>query len=257
MRVRSEITRPFDLSLASNRFVLIATPLSGVAAGLVTLAVGDGWALAVRHGFSAGGATFLAWALVRELHPDRLGVAVVAAALAPFGLFLGTPDLLATTVVLLAARLVAGTTGRGLRWADLVIVTAFATSVAMRSTGAGVLTTTAIALFGVLLVQDRHRLDMAIATLIVAGLAVYAWWDIAVAFDRWTIVPAVLGAFALLGPRRVTSATDRPGGVISPHRIRAARGYTLTAAALAALFSDPSAMAPVWIALAATAMRPT
>lgn len=257
MRVRSEITRPFDFSLSSNRFILIAIPVSGVVAGLVTLALGDGWALAVRHGFSAGGATFLAWALVREFHPDGLGVAVVAAVLAPFGLFFGTPDLLATTVVLLAARLLAGTTGRSLRWADVVIVTAFAAFVAMRTTGAGVLTITAIALFGVLVVQDRHHLEIATAALIVVGLAVYAWWDAEIAFDRWTIAPAVVSAFAMLGPRRVNSATDRPGGVISPNRIRAARGYALIAAAFVALTNDPSAMAPVWVALTATAARPT
>lgn len=257
MRIRSGITRPFDRSLASNRFVLLASPGSGAVAGLVTLAMGDGWRAAIPHGFSAGGATFLAWAIVRELHPDRPGLSVVVAMLAPLGLVLGTPDLLASTVALLVARVVAGTTGRRLRWPDVVIVVGFAVPVAVRSSGAGVLTASAIALFGILLLQDHRRRELLIAAVIVTGLAGYSSWDLKVGFDVGTLAPAAVGMVALLGPRRVAAATDRSGGAISPHRVRAARGYAIVTALAAAFSSDPSAMAPVWVALGATAARPT
>ena len=213
MRIRSGITRPFDRSLASNRFVLLASPVSGAVAGLVTLAMGDGWRAAIPHGFSAGGATFLAWAIVRELHPDRPGLSVVAAMLAPLGLVLGTPDLLASTVALLVARVVAGTTGRRLRWPDVVIVVGFAVPVAVRSSGAGVLTASAIALFGILLLQDHRRRELLIAAVIVTGLAGYSSWDLKVGFDVGTLAPAAVGMVALLGrgvsPLPPTAAAER------------------------------------------------
>ena len=259
MAFRSGITRGFDLSLPSNRFVLLGTPAAGVVAGVVTLLAGDGPATAVRHGFSAGGATFIAWAVVRELHPDRPVLAALAAVVAPLGLVAGDPDLLAAAVVLLGARVVAGTTGRAMRWVDVAIVGAVAFPVAMRPTGSGVLTSTAIALLAVLPVQDRRRLQLATGAVLVAGLAALGWWGFEAGFDPdpWSIAAAALGASSLMGPRRVTAGTDRSGGRISPRRVRAARGFALIAAAAAAVGSDPATMAPVWTALAATGSRPT
>lgn len=258
MALRSGISRGFDLSYPSNRFVLVATPALGVVAGLITLIAGDGWSAAFRNGFSAGGATFLAWTLGRELHPDHPGVAALAALLAPLGVLRAGPDLLAAALVLLGARVMAGTTGRVLRWFDVAFFVAVATPVAFRASGPAVLTTTAVALGIVLARQERRRLETAVTTLVLLGLAALAWTRFEPAFDvdPWFIAPAVLGLAALIGPRRVAVGTDREGGIISPSRVRAARAFAWLAAAGAALALPPAAMAPVWVALAAVGLKP-
>ena len=258
MALRSGITRGFDLSYPSNRFVLVATPALGIVAGLITLIAGDGWPAGLRNGFAAGGATFLAWALGRELHPDHPGVAALAALVAPLGVMRVGPDLLAAAVVLLGARVVAGTTGRVLRWFDVALFVVVATPVALRASGPGVLTTTALALAIVLARQDRRRLETAVTVAVLAGLATLAWTRFEPGFeaDPWLIAPAVLGLVAVVGPGKVEVGTDREGGVISPNRVRAGRVVAWIAAAGAALALQPAAMAPVWAALAATGLKP-
>jgi hypothetical protein len=258
MALRSGITRGFDLSYPSNRFVLVATPALGMVAGLITLIAGGGWSAGIRNGFAAGGAAFLAWALARELHPDHPGVAALAALVAPLGVLRGGPDLLAAAVVLLGARVVAGTTGRVLRWVDVAVFVVVATPVAFRASGPAVLTTAALALAMVLTRQNRRRLETAVTVAVLAGLATLAWirFDPAFEVDPWLIAPALLGLAALVGPGRVKVGTDREGGIISPNRVRAGRGVAWIAAAGAALALQPAAMAPVWAAVAATGVKP-
>jgi hypothetical protein len=255
---RSGITRGFDLAYPSNRFILAATPVLGALAGLATLIVGDGWGAAFGNGFAAGGAAFVAWALARELHPDRSGVAAVAAVVAPWGLLYIGPDLLASAVVLLAGRVLAGTTGRGLRWFDVAVFAAVSFPVAFRSSGPGVLTPAALAIGFVTILQDRRRMETAVTAAMLAGLAVLSWlrFDAALEFDPWFVAPALLGLVALAGPGRVAVGTDRAGGTISPARVRAARALSLVSAAGVAAALPTSALAPVWAALAVVGLRP-
>ena len=256
--IRSGLTRAFDFSRRSNRFVLLATPGLGAAAGVVTLVAGKGWGRAFANGFAAGGAAFLAWAVAREFHPDRPAVATVAATVAPLGVVLADPDLLAAGTILLVSRVVAGTTGRGLRWFDVALITAVAAPVAWRATGPGILTTSAVALGVVALGQARWRLETGMTAVILAGCGVLAWSRLDLAFDPepWQLAVAGLGLFALLGPRSVTVGTDRAGGTILPRRVRLGRTYAWVSAAAAALWMDPGAVLPVWSALAVTGLRP-
>jgi len=259
MALRSGITRGFDLSYPSNRFILAATPGVGIVAGMATLLAGDGWRIAVHHGFSAGGIAFLAWTLVRELHPDRAGLATVAVIVAPFGLLLGEPDLLAAATVMLAARVVAGTTGRALHWFDVALILAVAAPVAWRPTGPGVLASTALAFAAVIPLQDRRRSRLIVIAVVLAVLAGYAWWRVEMGFDPdlWLAGVVVLAAVSVVGPRRVAVGADRAGAVISPRRVRSARGYAVIAAAVATVTADPAAMIPVWAALVVIGLRPT
>jgi hypothetical protein len=255
---RSGITRGFDLAYPSNRFVLAATPAIGALTGLATLVRGDGWGAAFANGFSAGGAAFVAWALARELHPDRTWVAAVAALVAPWGLLRTGPDLLASAAVLLGARVVAGTTGRGLRWFDVGLFAAVSLPVALRDSGPGVLTPAALALGLVAIRQDRRRLETGVTAALLAGFAVVAWlrFDAQVDVDLWMLVPAVLGLVALAGPGRVAVGTDRAGGTIASTRVRLARLLALVAASGSAVALPAAALAPVWASLTAVALRP-
>ncbi len=259
MAFRSGITRGFDFGDAGNRFVLAWTPIAGAIAGLVTLVIGDGWGTAIRNGSSAGGAAFLAWAVTRELDPDHPGTAIAAAVVAPLGVLRAGPDLLAAGVILIVARIVAGTTGRGLRWPDLIIVGAVVVPVAWRPTGAGVLVTAVVALTATIPVQSRRRLELAVVTLVVAGAAVVALSRFEAHFtvDPWMLAPAALGLMALAGPKRVEVGTDREGGVISPRRVGAARLFAWVSAAAAGVGGAATAtLGPVWFALAVVGLRP-
>ena len=258
MRIRLGLLRPFDFSTASNRFVLLATPAVGIAAGITSLVTGSDWGEAFRNGFGAGGCTFLAWAISRELHPDRPELATVAALLSPLSLLRGDPDLLASGVVLLVCRVVAGTTGRGLRWADLGLIAAVAIPLAWRAVGPGVLTVSAVALAATLAARERGWRPLLATSIAVAGAAAFAWtrFKSAGSIDLWLAIPVALGLVSLVGPRRVIVDTDRAGGVISPVRVRAARAAALLAAAAAALTSGPEALSATWAALAVVALRP-
>ncbi|MCJ7725459.1 MAG: hypothetical protein MUP76_03615, partial [Acidimicrobiia bacterium] len=78
----SGIGRPIDPRYPSNRFILIVAPLAGLAWRVWKLASEGDWSPAVGRALVAGMATFLAWAIARELDPDRPWTAGVAAVLA-------------------------------------------------------------------------------------------------------------------------------------------------------------------------------
>lgn len=258
MRLRSGIGRGFDLSYPSNRFVLLATPLLGVVAGVATLVVGEGWGEAVRNGVSAGGSAFLAWTIARELHPDHASLAVPATLAAPLGVLLADPDLLAAATVMLVARVTAGTTGRALTPIDLLVLFAVAGPVAVRSSGVAVLAGGAVALLVGTVVVDRGRFVLGVAAAALATGAVVSALTVEAASGSspWWALLALPAAVSLAGPGRVEVGTDRSGGTISPWRVRLARGYAVAAAGGAALTTPAAALAPVWVALFAVAGRP-
>lgn len=255
--------RPLDWAYPSNRFILLATPLVGCIAGLAALVAGDGLGDAVGWGFSAGGAAFLGWAMTREVHPDRPWSAAIAVVVAPLGLLLGPVDLLATATVMLLARAVAGTTGRSLRPADLVLLGAVGGPVVWRATGPAVLGIGAVALV-VVAVADRHRPLLAwVAAAAFGAGAVTSVFIVSppfgfVAADAWLVAVGVaFGIAAIVGTGPMRSVEDRAGGaVLETRRVRTARMLSLLAVVLAAGVTEPAAMAPVWAALVATGVRP-
>jgi hypothetical protein len=252
--VRSGNTRALDLGLASNRFVLLATPLAGGVAGLITLTIGDGLDEAVRNGISAGGAVFICWALARELDPDNPWVAVVAAIVAPLGLLITPSDLLAGGLLIVVARVAAFTTGRAPYWIDVLVIAALSIPLVFRHVGPGALLISAMALGVVSTLQDRRRVAILTGAAVTGALGVWAMVrsDWAVEVTHPILVTGIaLGLVALLGPSRVLSPTDRAGGRIPPHRVRLARAIVLFAAVASSLTASPAAMAPVWSAVSA------
>ena len=260
MRLVPALTRPMDLRFPSNRFVLIATPVAGVVAGIVGLVRGESLATAAAWGVGAGGSAFLAWAIARELQPDRAWVATVATVLAPLGLVWHEPDLLASAVVLLVARAVAGTTGRWMRAADLALFAVVAAPVAFRPSGLGMLGVGAIGLALTAVWDRRWVVPLVTAALYTAGAVTSALRHDHSLLDGEPLlllwIGGAAGVVSLLGPSRVEAGTDRRDGTIRPHRVRIARLGALVAATAVSITYEPAAMAPVWAALIATALRP-
>jgi hypothetical protein len=252
-----------DWAYPSNRFVLLATPFVGAIAGVVALIRGETLLDAVGWGFSAGGVSFLAWTIGRELHPDRAWIAALATLIAPVGLFWGRGDLLTTATILLVARAVAGTTGRALRPSDVLLMAAVGLPIIVRDAGPAALAVGAVGLAVAAIWHDRRR-GVAIAA---AGL--YAAAAVAALYvadppglpggDVWALfwVGVVAGVVTLVGPGSMTTVEDRrDGDVLRSTRVRAARFVALLTAACVSLTAGPALVGPVWAALVATALRP-
>lgn len=260
MRLTPAMTRPFDLRYLSNRLVLLGTPASGVVAGAVTLLRTGSIAEAASVGFWVGGSFFVAWAVARELDPDRPVTAVIAACVAPWAIVVARPDLLASAVVLLVARAVAGTTGRWMRWADVVLFTAVGGSSLVDDAAVGPLGVGVLAMLLVAARFSESRTQPAVIAVLFAigtGLAVAgAPGGVTMSTEGRVILVAggVVGLLGSLRPSRVDAATDRRGGSVSASRVRAARFVATASAGVAALVADPAAMAPVWAAVVTVAV---
>jgi len=124
--------RPFDMADPWNRSVLFLSAMAGAVGAYLTLFQGRETLLAVE----AGGSTFLAWALCRELDPDRQTSAIAVAVFGGAWALLGMETaILPFAGLLLVARLLVETTGRRPLPGDLLVVALAATLVSLTPLG--------------------------------------------------------------------------------------------------------------------------
>lgn len=112
--------RPLDPAHRSNRLAMSVTSLSGISAAFLSWLF-DGSPDVIGSGVVALG-VFLAWAIAREIDPDRPGSATAAMLIAWPVALLAPPALLAAGVVLLGVRIMAGTVGGSLTTTDYLIL---------------------------------------------------------------------------------------------------------------------------------------
>ena len=255
--------RELDPRLASNRIAIAG----GAVAFLVLATVG-----LVRGGFDVfevgfgAVSVFLAWAVSRELDPDRPDAATWAMALALGGTFLGSPSALAAGVALIAIRLVAGTVGTSLKRLDLIVlagVTALAgASPVLWVFGAalGIWAWTAPE-------AEENRTPVRVAFVLgaAAGLAFAAWttwfgdgYDVEITMAAYALA-AVAGAAMLLSVRHmpIESMCDSGDQPISAERVRLARIVSGAGVMWAAVFGGVAgfwALGPVVAALVVAAV---
>ncbi|MCB2223939.1 MAG: hypothetical protein KQH83_07160 [Actinobacteria bacterium] len=264
--LRSGIGRDLSFRVPSNRFVLIAAPVAGVAWGIWKLATGHPFDHAVVRVFVAGGAAFLAWALGRELDPDRPWTAGLAAVLAAAILGAGIPSLWVAFAVLMAARVASRSTGVAPGPVDLAVLVGVSAGAGATDTGLG-----AGIVLGVVLLTDRwlpggsHRLaPLAGVAAIAAAIAASAVWGSLTPAaglpqgPEWVVVPvAVLGLGVVLRRATVRSAGDLTGEPLSAVRVRAGRVAAVAAGALCAAWAGGAGLTAgsvAWAALAASAL---
>lgn len=195
----------------------------------------------------------MAWAIARELDPDRPALAGLAAVATPFGLIWARPDLWSAAVVLLAVRAVAGTTGRALRWADLLLMGVVGGAALTADTAGPALAVAGLGLMLTVWWTDPGRRVPTLATAVVcAALTTVAWVRADLVSDPAWVQVGVAGGIALIGlasPRRIEVGADRVGGVISAVRVRAGRLVALGAGGGAIVLGPMAILAPVWVAL--------
>ena len=132
MAFRSHVTRPLDPRSPSNIAITGLTLIVTAAAGVIALTADQSLWLPIL----AGGATFLTWALGRELDPDHQTTALLAAIPAAVLVLLGFEvSILVTAAVLMSARLLVESTGRRPLPTDLAAMVVLASAVAFTPLG--------------------------------------------------------------------------------------------------------------------------
>jgi hypothetical protein len=118
--------RALDPANRWNRAILILSVVAGSVGALLTVVIDRDLILAIQ----AGGATFLSWALVRELDPDRQVSAMTAAVFGGAWALVGMPTaLLSFAGLLVISRLLVETTGRRPLPTDLAALAILATTI--------------------------------------------------------------------------------------------------------------------------------
>lgn len=234
MRIRSGLGRRLDPSPKSNVIVVVGTPLAGIAAGSWRLLTGTPLGDAVWGGILGGGAAFLAWAVGRELDPDRPLTATLALLVAPWVLLAGDPALLGAAIVLLGLRITAGTTGYPLYWADAVALVLFAFGSGTGGAGPipGALAGLAVLVF------DRRAGRVAGPLVAAASFGGWALWGegpswVDLAGGEWVLTLAAAPALAGVVWPRATVPTDRGDTAVRSGRVGAARVLALASVAAA------------------------
>lgn len=258
----TSIGRPIDPAWPTNRAIVILSALVVFGAAVIELLAGRGeigLTRAAVDGALAGLAVFLAWALARELDPDRDYAAFAAALVALVAvLWLGPPRFAALFLLLLALRIVNRTVGPAARPLDTLAILALATWVGW--TG-GWIVAFAVTLAFLLdaTLPPAHRLHLAAtgAALALTGVAASR----AGFPPSWSpATTASVAALVLLLPYlrviRASSAprtrTDVDGLPLAPLRVRAAQALGLLVAVVAiAVEGEPglAGLSPLWSAL--------
>lgn len=258
----TRLGRPFDLSRTSNRISLIGPAVLGLAS--------LGWDVAVGNpadfvgALSAAISAFLAWAIARELDPDRPHTATFAMVLAGLAAATGIWEvpLGVSTAALVGLRVLVGSVGGDLKPLDLAAIVGLAGFAGTRIEGWVVVL---LLVLGVLDSRPRGYLYALPAIVLGAGAGaflagvglpggtrsdeVYLWALVTIA--------AIPLSVRLTKIRSRTDIFDHP---IRWPNVRAARvmaGFVVIGGLLASTANDVVLLAPVLAALGATALART
>lgn len=262
MRFVSSLGRPIDPSYPSNRYAVAATFAAGAIGSVVAFVSGEGPAESLGWGVVAGGAAFLAWAIGREIDPDRSSTAALAAPVAAAFVVAGRPSLWSAAAVLLATRVLVRSTGVAPKPVDLAFAALVAGAAAGTSSAGlpvGILTGAALAADRLLPRPARRSAVVgAVAAAAIAVGAAALWGSLGPgpeAFSTGALLVAVLGGVGCLSvalPAHPRSVGDLTGEPLVGMRLRAARvaaGLAFVAAAVWAGGPGSVALAPAGAAL--------
>ena len=254
LRKISAIARPVDLSFLTNRAIALVTAAIVVGDFLRRLFTGSDLLWSAWAAAGLGLTVFIAWALCREIDPDRDYSAFVAAGVALVGTLLwGVPELAVLFWILLAVRMVNRTTGLPATAIDSIAVLTLATWLAFRVWWpVGALTAVAFLLDGWLdRACLRHRM---FGFLILAGtLGASIWGGAPWSFSGPTLASGTIvllmcfvfvPVFFAAGDLR--SLGDETKERLSSARVRAAQLLVLTAGISAVCWIGAAGLVALW-----------
>jgi hypothetical protein len=275
LRNISGIARPIEPGYPTNRWIVLLTLVVLIAGVAGRVIAGDGWLAASGWSALAALGFFLAWALARELDPDREPAAFLAAglmlpALAAAGLgWLSLPDPAALFLVLLAVRVVNRTTGLAATVPDTLGLLGLGLWLGYASSPAYLVAAVAALLIDALLgPADRRRLILAVSAAAIGGVLIAIgdpMYDPAPTSTPVqmlvslpvlaALIPSALFAVTIRAAGRIHSLADATAEPLSPRRVRAGQLLALsTALGLTLMHGDAGlvALLPLWAAMAAT-----
>lgn len=237
----TSLPRLIDLRVPSNRVVALASAVA-LAAGMgYSLTHGESVAQAAALGIEGALSVFLAWAIARELDPDKPRSALFSILLAALLLVTeGRPFLPGVVQVLLIARILVRSTGSPPTLLDLGVLVALAVFGARVREGIPI----GLVLGGAVIADARlhdpaPRRSLIGGTLILGGTLLAAWyfrsfegsWTTPTT-AQWILLAIIAAACACLDVPSPTSTDDRKQSVLS--RARLSAGTWAAAAAGAA-----------------------
>lgn len=252
---RTGIGRPIDLGLVSNRIAVIGAILGTAGALIVQWARGD--ALNLFAAGAVGIGVFLAWAIARELDPDHPSSATIALVLAGAAIVLGPPAAAIAAVILMSARVTAGTVGSRLRPADIVVLGLAAAYAGTRPEAWGA----ALFLVAAIFVARPPRSSLIATVFAIASVAgaVISGATPTLGAPSTTalglVVATVVATVVAVPVRRVATRTDAGRATIDPTRVTLARvGTAFSIVGGSVLMADGAvALTPAIAAIAGVA----
>mgnify|MGYP003668694374 FL=1 len=264
----SSIARPLEPQYPTNRAVLIALPLIALVTGGAAFFLRDaGLAGAASAGLGGLLAAFLAWALGREVDPDRNEAAFIAMALTVLAVGLGwTPALWVLALALMATRIVVRTVGQAAKLTDLGLVTVLA-GLAVFVDGYWAMGLVAGFAMAVDLLYDRKRTLNLVFAAFATGFSMFVvvqrggdWGALTLqplglidpAWSLAALILTALSAIFILTCPAVTSVCDSSDAPLERRRVRGG-AMIVVLFATAAMFEGQAglfATLPVWAVLA-------
>lgn len=260
LRDVTALGRPIELDVPTNRAIMVVSAAVVLLGTGLQLTSGLGLPASALWGVVAGASGFLAWAIARELDPDRDYAAFLAAAAALLAVWLlPRPNFAALLWVLLLQRVLNRSTGLRATWIDASAILGLTAWLTWQwSWVFGVVSAAALVLDARLSdPQARHRW-FAVGCLAVAGAAYLS--DPAlrstVPMSR-ELLWGILGATAcflaaLFGTTRVNSIGDDTGAPLDVRRLQVMHRITLLGGYLVVLRHGDAgiiALAPLWAAV--------
>ncbi len=224
MRTTSPLGRPPDFSYRSNVLVVALSALIAIAYGIAEFLLGLSPA---SPWWAAGGASFLAWAIARELDPEHPSSATVAVGVMALLAAVVQPPLLYAFGALTGLRLTAGTVGLPMKTSDCLAAVAIGGVLGLSDAS---LAAALMLAFGIIVIGAASLTAIAVAVAsLVAALAV----TLVAGFEgQWSgpdglgVSLAVASTVSLLltVPARLSSVkTDVGDGEVSASRVTLAR----------------------------------
>lgn len=226
----SGIARPLDSKYVSNRIVVYLSLGCLILGSGMQWLQGRGAAAALFWGLRLAAAVFLAWALTRELDPDRHPPALAAAGLSLTVVWLwGLPELMLLFWMLIGIRILNRTTGLKPKMFDIVFYAGLGMWLAYKGHGEAIFLTIMVLLVTGHWDKDKKYYLMAAAA--AAEIPVLLVFNV----QPWSFSPfigmafaaAVIGA-AIFAPviiqsGKMQSSGDKLGYKLKPIRVQSAQ----------------------------------
>lgn len=247
--------RSLEPRLRSHRIVLAGALVSAVVYAAIASATGR----ELPDALIAAIAVFIAWAIGRELDPDRPQVAAWTMPLALGAVMYDMPSALASAVALIGVRVVAGTIGAAVTWVDIAALALLG----FLSGSEPVLWIVGLTLaIWLMTLPEVGSLRFAGLASLVAGMGLGLWLaepsSVEITRNAY-LLAAAGGAVMMLAmrPSTVISVTDARTGPVDAGRIGLARKVAGSFIMWAAVMGGVSGfwmVSPVLAALVATAV---